>query len=257
HEARLLMKLRNGYDARGTDVRPLLNSSELLTVEFGMRLITMNLNEATQTMTVSVYLRMKWIDQYLMWDPAEYDGLKYISMDPENVWFPRIENVNKEEEKAFKTTTGVSVKYNGKMFWTPHQQYTVGCLIDAREYPFDHHTCTMWFQQLTEKSEYLELLPYSKSPLDLSTSLKSFAKARSWTILENTTTLVPAPSALNVTLVYANRPAIKFGLTVRRRPSFKDYLILAPCILFPFIAAIVFTFPPEGPARMSISLSFI
>jgi hypothetical protein len=58
HEVLLMRELLDGYEMRSTAVRPLLNSSDKVVVKFGMRLITMDIDEAEQTMKVSAWLRI-------------------------------------------------------------------------------------------------------------------------------------------------------------------------------------------------------
>lgn len=138
------------------------------------------------------------------------------------------------------------------MFWTPHSEFKGGCLIDSSDYPFDQHTCTMWFQTIAEPSLILELNLYPKSPLDLSTSLQNFRESMAWTIIGNTSEKIDRPSEHGVVLVYSNRPTLKFTLSARRRPNFKGYLILVPCLVLPLLTMTVFTIPPDRPDRLSL-----
>lgn len=142
--------------------------------------------------------------------------------------------------------------YNGTMLWTPHHEFISGCIIDASDYPFDQHTCIMWFQTISDTSRNFNLELYEKSPLDLSTTLHSYRVTTAWKITNNETEKVEYPSQRGVTLVYSNRPALNFTLTARRRPNFQAYLILVPCLVLPLLATSIFSFPLERPDRTAV-----
>ncbi|ELT90893.1 hypothetical protein CAPTEDRAFT_214558 [Capitella teleta] len=255
NEGLLVKTLLGAYKERGTEARPLQNSSERVTVNFGMRLITLDLDDAEQTMKTSVWLRITWNDPYMTWDPSEYGGQRYIAIPSDKIWTPDIYNVNTAVATMKSRTTMVSVKYTGFMFWTPHHEFIVGCVIDAKAYPFDEHTCSMWFQQVADKSTSFDLQPYHNSPLDLSTSLQNFRQAQGWDVSNNKTEWVEEPKLHNTILVFSGRPSLKFSLTAKRRPTFQAYLLLVPCIVLPLIASLSFTFPFERPDRISLIMS--
>ena len=70
------------------------------------------------------------------------------------------------------------IKYNGQVFWAPQRKYSSACLIDVTEYPYDRHTCDMWFQSIANPSANLNITTYYKSPLDLDTYLSSYQDAQ-------------------------------------------------------------------------------
>ena len=49
------------------------------------------------------------------------------------------------------------VNHTGGIFWTPQRVLKSACLIDVTQYPFDKHTCNMWFQFITYPSTQVTL----------------------------------------------------------------------------------------------------
>jgi nicotinic acetylcholine receptor len=45
-------------------------------------------NEKEQTFTCLLAIRQKWKDEYLTWDPEEFDGLSQIRLPANQVWTP-------------------------------------------------------------------------------------------------------------------------------------------------------------------------
>lgn len=58
HERRLVTDLLTRYRAYGKEARPLFNSSQVLTVQLGLRLVHLELDEKEQTMVTSVWKRV-------------------------------------------------------------------------------------------------------------------------------------------------------------------------------------------------------
>ena len=75
------------------------------------------------------------------------------------------------------------VKYNGLVYWAPQRKYSSACLIDVTEYPYDRHTCDMWFQSIANPSDNMNITAYPTSPLDLDTYLSSYKDAQEWQVM--------------------------------------------------------------------------
>ena len=56
-EVRLVNYLLNKYKTMGTVARPMYNSSKLMKIQFGMRLIQMDIIEKEQVLKTSVWIR--------------------------------------------------------------------------------------------------------------------------------------------------------------------------------------------------------
>ena len=141
------------------------------------------------------------------------------------------------------------------MFWTPHRMYNSGCLIDVTEYPYDQHTCVLWFQSLSIISSQLNLLPYTISvPFDLDTYIESYKMAQQWDLLNNITERFATPREEGAILMYSRRVALRFKITLRRRVGFRSYLVMVPCLLLSFMTCMVFGLPPERPDRHMLGM---
>lgn len=143
----------------------------------------------------------------------------------------------------------LQVKYNGQVFWAPQSVHSSACLIDLTNYPYDSHTCHMWYQCTANYYFFVDLQPYYKSPMDITTFLDEYKQSTEWEILINDTERVPRPVDEGVTLMYSNRVSLRFSLTVRRRPGFKALLLMLPCVMLSLLTSVVFSIPPERPDR--------
>ncbi len=158
--------------------------------------------------------------------------------------FPFRGEPNFEESKY-----DLQITSNGHVFWAPYRKYKSACLIDVTNYPFDEHTCHMWFQSMANYNWNLDLHEYYKSPFELDTYISSLRHTRRWDIRNNHTQRFNRSHDAGVLLMYANRVSLRFSLTLVRRPGFKDLLLVIPCLLLSLMIPLIFCLPSERPDR--------
>ena len=128
--------------------------------------------------------------------------------------------------------------------------YASGCLIDVTDYPYDQHTCSLWFQSLGIMNAQFLIKPYTISvPFDLDTYIASYKMAKEWDLMDNVTEWFEQPREEGAILMYSRRNALRFQITLRRRVGFKAMLVMVPCLILSFMCCMVFGLPPERPDR--------
>ncbi|KAI8495295.1 acetylcholine-gated cation-selective channel [Branchiostoma belcheri] len=96
---RLMQNLLQNYSVA---VRPSMNLSNPIQVKFGIALSQIiDMDERNQILTAYVWLRMRWNDCSLKWNPAEYDGLAELRIPSTHVWKPDIVLYNKKDQQTF------------------------------------------------------------------------------------------------------------------------------------------------------------
>ena len=166
-------------------------------------------------------------------------------------------SVTRAETSVKEQPADIIVKYDGTNFWAPERKYSSACLIDVTEYPYDRHTCDMWFQSISNRADHLSLRPYYSAPLDLDTYLTSYKHAQEWLIISNSSTLHDRPRDVGMILMWSRRPSLRLTLAVERRPGFQAMLLIVPCALLSFIVPLMFCLPPERPDRHSLGNTVI
>ena len=75
-EAALTNKLFESYNSL---IRPARNPDDRTRICFGMQLVQLiNVDERNQVMKSNVWLRMRWVDYQLAWNPQEYDNITVV-----------------------------------------------------------------------------------------------------------------------------------------------------------------------------------
>ena len=72
-------------------IRPKINQSDTLVVNFDIALKqVIDVNVKTQKMTLFLWQRQTWYDDFLSWNPAEFGNLRQIFVSPTDIWLPDI-----------------------------------------------------------------------------------------------------------------------------------------------------------------------
>ena len=134
------------------------------------------------------------------------------------------------------------------LFWLSHRIFESACLIDLTHYPFDTHTCKMWFQSLVHNSDELALNIYLPG-FDLETQLPGFGDSDEWEILSNTSSVILRSKDEAEALVFSQRRSLRLGLVVSRRCGLISYMMKLPCVVLSAMNWLVFLFPHHRPDR--------
>ncbi|ELT91195.1 hypothetical protein CAPTEDRAFT_207723 [Capitella teleta] len=246
-EKRLTLEMTKRYKAIGQGGRPVVNTNTTTFVYFGLGLIQMELDEREKVFESSMWVKMKWHDEYLQWSPADYQGVETIRLDANQIWVPDVMLINTANPMRILRNTLVLVNYNGSITWIPHQIFHSSCSLDVTAFPFDRQVCHMWFGSWTHTTQEIDLGLADKG-LDVTTFRSDFYESSEWEIIHH-----------HSKRIYGNDPTdytvLSFELHVRRKVVFSSYILTLPCVFLASLTLVVFCLPPERPDRTGLSMS--
>ena len=105
-----------------------------------------------------MFWQITWKDEYKIWNPADYNGIKNVSLDPSTAWRPILDVWNTKvtsEPIAYDSFTYIIVFNNGLITWYPMAQLATSCSVDVTYFPFDKQvghkryiSCAYWIWHL-------------------------------------------------------------------------------------------------------------
>ncbi|XP_037072086.1 neuronal acetylcholine receptor subunit alpha-7-like [Pollicipes pollicipes] len=204
-ERRLHDDLLAGYNKA---VRPVLNESASVNAKLGMSFIDFSLDSNSDVMESLVWMRMKWTDQYLRWDPSEYDGIKTSMFNPAVIWTPDICHYNGWERSCHITDNPRSnaiVESDGTVLWVPPVRLSSRCDLDRTNWPRDTATCCIKFGSWTYNGHRVNLSMFTSYEPDVN----ELRPNREWQVVESKGTIkadfydcCPEPyQSLNLTII--------------------------------------------------------
>ncbi|XP_015177256.1 PREDICTED: acetylcholine receptor subunit beta-type acr-3-like isoform X2 [Polistes dominula] len=162
NEYKLTKHLLDGYDAA---VRPAKNSSEPLTVVFGLALHhIIDVDEKNQILTTNCWVTQVWTDHHLKWNTSEFAGIQVIRVPYNRVWRPDTILYNNADPQYSSSiiNTNVIVNHTGEVVWLSHGIFRSSCDIDVEFFPFDEQRCALKWASWTYDGYQIELEEQSK-----------------------------------------------------------------------------------------------
>ncbi|XP_043501324.1 neuronal acetylcholine receptor subunit alpha-10-like isoform X1 [Polistes fuscatus] len=246
NEYKLTKHLLDGYDAA---VRPAKNSSEPLTVVFGLALHhIIDVDEKNQILTTNCWVTQVWTDHHLKWNTSEFAGIQVIRVPYNRVWRPDTILYNNADPQYSSAiiNTNVIVNHTGEVVWLSHGIFRSSCDIDVEFFPFDEQRCALKWASWTYDGYQIELEEQSKKG-DISNYQAN-----------GEFDLVDFSARRNVeyySCCTEPYPDITYEIRLRRRSMFYVFNLILPCILINGIALLVFYVPSESGEKVTLGIS--
>nr|XP_023681962.1 5-hydroxytryptamine receptor 3A-like [Paramormyrops kingsleyae] len=246
---RLSEYLSDGYK---TGVRPVTDwkRSTMVSIDLMVYAI-LSVDEKNQVLTTYIWYRQQWIDEFLSWNPEDFDNVKQVSVPMSSVWMPDIlinefVDVGKSPDIPY-----VYVEHNGLVRNYKPIQVVTACSLNIYNFPFDMQNCSLTFQSWlhTIKDINISLL---RSPEEVKDDKSVFMNQGEWELLH----ILSKYNTFSIDEedYYAE---IKFNVVIRRRPLFYTVSLLLPSIFLMVMDIVGFYLPPDSGERVSFKITLL
>ncbi|XP_033628138.1 neuronal acetylcholine receptor subunit alpha-3-like [Asterias rubens] len=231
-------------------IRPVENTSEVLDVRIGLTLSQLvDVDEQNQIMITSIWLKQKWNDYKLSWNPDDYDGQTRMYLPVDQIWKPDIALYNTAEGNyAVDVVNSATVKYDGTVLWNPPVIFRSSCSIDISFFPFDEQRCKMKFGTWTYDGSVVDL-----NPLSHRVERENYRPNGEWDIVESPIEkhAIKYPCC---TEVYQD---VTYTFVLHRNPLFYVITLVLPCILIALLTVLVFYLPSAAQEKITLCISVL
>lgn len=225
-------------------VRPLINASQALTVNYRMQILSIDIDEYNQAVSILSWDSAEWIDQLLTWNPEEHSEIHQTYLKENMIWKPDISLFNIADEPESKYNNAyASVMSNGKVTWTRTAKHKSPCRFDSAHFPFDTHICEMSFGSTI----------YDGYKIDLKlggVSLSSYSPNVRWWMknaeAERIVSYYPCCPEPYITLV--------FRFTLQRHATYYIYSLLVPTFLLSLFTLILYLLPYHRLEKITVGI---
>ncbi|XP_012679286.1 5-hydroxytryptamine receptor 3B [Clupea harengus] len=232
-------------------VRPVVNWTDttVIYIDFIIQSI-LDVDGQNQKLTTSIWYRQIWTDEFLVWDPEEFDGINEISLSSDAIWVP---DVIITEFVDVSPTSGVPYVYvnsSGTIKNYKPIQVVASCDLHLYAFPFDKQNCTLTFRSWLHSVREVDLA-FWRDPEDIASDKRGFMSDGEWELLS-----VPSRYwRLHVDdQDYAH---IQFNVLIRRRPLQYVVGLLIPSVFLMIVDVISFYLPPNTGTRISFKVSIL
>ncbi|XP_041751192.2 5-hydroxytryptamine receptor 3A-like [Coregonus clupeaformis] len=204
----------------------------------------------TQQVTTSIWYRQIWTDEFLVWDPEEFDGITEISLSSDAIWVPDLtisEFVDVGESPAipYVYVNSLGMVKNNKPI-----QVVSACDLELYAFPFDKQNCTLTFRSWLHSVSEVNLTLW-RSAEEIANDQKSFMDDGEWELMS-------VPSRYwQLRLDDRDYAHIQFNVLIRRRPLLYVVSLLIPSIFLMVVNVISFYLPPNSGTRITFKTSIL
>ncbi|XP_075045724.1 5-hydroxytryptamine receptor 3A-like [Mixophyes fleayi] len=244
----LLEHLMDGYNK---GVRPVKNWRKPTTVYIEISIYTiLGVDEKNQIMKTYIWYNQSWVDEFLKWDPTQFDNLTQFSLPTQSIWLPDIMIEEAVGPRESPDVPYVYVNYRGRILNTNPMQITTSCNLNIYFFPFDILNCSLSFSSWLHSTQDINI-SFWRIPQDLNSLKNPSVTEGEWDLIN------VVPSYREFTDHEDKFGKITFYIILRRKPLFYTVNLIFPSVLLMIMDMIGFYLPPESGERISFKITLL
>uniref|UniRef100_A0A3B3VNY2 5-hydroxytryptamine receptor 3B n=1 Tax=Poecilia latipinna TaxID=48699 RepID=A0A3B3VNY2_9TELE len=232
-------------------VRPVHNWTSSTTVYIDLILQSvLDVDGKTQSITTSIWYRQIWRDEFLVWDPEDFDGITELSLSSDAIWVPDIIVTEFVEEGKSPPIPYVYVNSSGSVRNYRPIQAVLACSLEMYAFPFDKQNCSLTFRSWLHSVKEIDLALW-RSAEAIAGDKREFMNDGEWELLS-----VPS-QYWQIRQDDADYAQIQFNLLIRRRPLLYVVGLLIPSIFLMLVDVVSFYLPLNSGTRIAFKISIL
>uniref|UniRef100_A0A914W8K2 glucuronosyltransferase n=1 Tax=Plectus sambesii TaxID=2011161 RepID=A0A914W8K2_9BILA len=225
-------------------VRPVLQQNLTLDIQYELKVYNIiSIDEPDQFVTFLLWTVRTWKDQFLTWDPKDFDGCTSVKVTSDQIWLPDIYFLNTLDIESISLTDTdyIDLSYDGQIRQPRKFKAQLSCVMAIGDFPFDTQNCPitvgLWAYNYSEVILHLRypvvaLASYNGDP--------NFAPIMGNNCEFETVSFTGVEVKNTVGLFSFSELHYTIGLM--RRPAYYIYVILVPSYLLTSLCIIgIFT----------------
>ncbi|KAM8837686.1 5-hydroxytryptamine receptor 3A isoform 2-T2 [Spinachia spinachia] len=207
--------------------RPVLDHKRPTVVELDIMLFAiLAVIEKTQTFVPFVWVTMKWNNERISWDPAQFCGITQISIPKEMLWKPDIFIYEMTQKDESPQNPYMYVSHDGTVCSEEDMKVVSTCKMDVHKFPFDTQRCTISIGSAVHCVDEIRVFPFSNSSRATQFSREVIRTQGEWEFLHVTVT------SQNFTIDDRQWEYLIYTFTIKRRPLLHVTNFLLPILFF-------------------------
>uniref|UniRef100_A0A3B5B4C3 5-hydroxytryptamine (serotonin) receptor 3B n=1 Tax=Stegastes partitus TaxID=144197 RepID=A0A3B5B4C3_9TELE len=184
-------------------------------------------------------VRLVWTDEFLVWDPDEFDGINEISLSKSLVSFRKSPPI----PYVYVNSSG-SVKNYRPI------QAVLACSLEMYAFPFDKQNCSLTFRSWLHSVKEIDLALW-RSAEAIASDKREFMNDGEWELLS-----IPS-QYWQIRQDDTDYAHIQFNVLIRRRPLLYVVGLLIPSIFLMLVDVISFYLPLNSGTRIAFKISIL
>ncbi|KAM3597197.1 uncharacterized protein V6R79_001244 [Siganus canaliculatus] len=167
-------------------MRPVTNWTSPTKIHIDMVLYgILQVDEKSQTVVSHIWVQMSWSNDFLIWNPSDFCGIKILTVPASSLWVPDI-NIEEDASDSGSVTKGpkATVYSVGWVTVYARQRLTSTCKMQLWLFPFDTQTCNMTFASMSPEDKAIHLGTFNNATILTQVSEMSMVTKGEWELVE-------------------------------------------------------------------------
>ena len=228
-------------------VRPAEDQSQPVYINVSFSLVAIQeFDEVSEKLSIVGVLNLVWTDKRMTWDPTKYNNTWTVNVPMGDVWIPHLVLTNPINKIKLIGEDWVKMKfvYNGEGYVSVGDVIHSKCNVDVTYFPYDTQICDLMFIPWGNLANEVVMVS-----TDDHAHTHYFSENGEW-MLEGTT-------ASAGVIGEGDFSFIKFGIKIKRRPTFFLVNVVLPIIFMGFLNILVFILPVQSGERISYAITVL
>lgn len=206
-----------------SDLRPVKDHKTAIQVKVRFAIKYLSFDTLEETFTLHSWVALAWTDEFLTWDPKNYDGLEELQVHSTEFWTPRMSLFNADASMMDSDSlyTTCLVKNTGKVVCVPHIMHAGICRTSLRKWPYDDQNCTLYFGSWMHTGEQVNFTFYEREAV----VMDDFQNGPGWHL--NTVDHVRLPGEFGNT----SYPMLKYTFVLSRVAAGPAAIVVVPSVV--------------------------
>ncbi|XP_076968153.1 5-hydroxytryptamine receptor 3A [Tamandua tetradactyla] len=211
----------------------------------------LSVDEKNQVLTTYIWYRQYWNDEFLQWNPEDFDNITKLSIPTDSIWVPDILINEFVDVGKSPSIPYVYVRHHGEVQNYKPLQVVTACSLDIYNFPFDVQNCSLTFTSWLHTIQDINISLW-RLPEQVKVDKSVFMNQGEWELLGVLTQF--REFSIESSDSYAE---MKFYVVIRRRPLFYAVNLLLPSIFLMVMDIVGFYLPPDSGERVSFKITLL
>ncbi|CAH2320146.1 5-hydroxytryptamine receptor 3A [Pelobates cultripes] len=212
-----------------------------------------NEDEKNQMLTTYIWYNQSWVDEFLTWDPNDYENVTQMTFPTNSVWIPDIFILEFVDIEKSPDVPFVSINNEGRIHNNKPIQIVTSCNLNIYYFPFDLQNCTLTFTSWIHPIEDINISVW-KTLDEIKEDKNLFKNEGEWELLN----LVPRYNMFNDEgEVFGEAKFDVDEIIFKRRSVFYVVNLILPSTFLMVMDIVGYYLPPECGERISFKITLL
>ncbi|XP_056397697.1 5-hydroxytryptamine receptor 3A-like [Hyla sarda] len=210
----------------------------------------LGVNEKDQLLRSYMWLKQTWVDEFLQWDPKDFDNITQVSIPAQLIWTPDIIVLEFVESTRSPEAPYVYLKNNGRVLNMKPLLITTACSLNIYSFPYDTQNCSVTFTSWIHTALDIIVKPMEKQ-YRIKDFKSTYLNDGEWELVSSASEF----TELHSDEIYFGE--LQYMIVIRRKPLFYSMTLIIPSIFLMVMDISGFYLPPESGERISFKITLL